>query len=475
MARATTRKFERPPTFSGKDEDVLDFIQQYEKVSKYNGWTKKECNENLEMYLRGTAEKWWRCLEPPTVDWEDSTANVTTNGVTASVTTNGSKTRLLEAFKKGNYAQFIESKLRHRKHETAECAVDYAYDVLSLCRTLDPAMSECTKVNFLMGGLSADLTEILYPMHLVTTEQFLQEVKLIEEARSMAQAKREKVLAVMGEDSEESGSEDANETKDEEELQEELIRMDSEIAERILERNRMLKDRTSKVVTDTPKTMGVVTLTGGEKDLLVVALTVQGRPDVPATIDTGATVSAITPRLVEMLNLQVKDAGELEVRMLTGAVSRPKGKVFLDVETANGTKGRGLAYVMELPGLPPLLLGNDFLQQFRKLTIDYTETGPVLTLGKVRPEKRAFPKGMGDHTLVKMNTEINQLIHERNAFRKKYGFLREARYGDRVKTRRGWDGQGRRICHICKEGGHLMRNCDSHDGRPSRQAPFNQE
>ena len=222
MARATTRKFERPPTFSGKDEDVLDFIQQYEKVSKYNGWTKKECNENLEMYLRGTAEKWWRCLEPPTVDWEDSTANVTTNGVTASVTTKGSKTRLLEAFKKGNYAQFIESKLRHRKHETAECAVDYAYDVLSLCRTLDPAMSESTKVNFLMGGLSADLTEILYPMHLVTTEQFLQEVKLIEEARSMAQAKREKVLAVMGEDSEESGSEDANETKDEEELQEEL-------------------------------------------------------------------------------------------------------------------------------------------------------------------------------------------------------------------------------------------------------------
>ena len=36
---------------------------------------------------------------------------------------------------------------------------------------------------------------------------------------------------------------------------------------------------------------------------------------------------------------------------------------------------------MALPHLPGLLLGNDFLQQFRKMTIDYTEEGPVLTLG----------------------------------------------------------------------------------------------
>jgi len=33
------RKFERPPNFSGaSEEDVVEFIQRYEQVAKYNGW-----------------------------------------------------------------------------------------------------------------------------------------------------------------------------------------------------------------------------------------------------------------------------------------------------------------------------------------------------------------------------------------------------------------------------------------------------
>jgi hypothetical protein len=33
------KKFERPPNFCGaSEEDVVEFIQRYEQVAKYNGW-----------------------------------------------------------------------------------------------------------------------------------------------------------------------------------------------------------------------------------------------------------------------------------------------------------------------------------------------------------------------------------------------------------------------------------------------------
>ena len=63
MARATTRKFERPPTFSGLDEeDVVDWIRRYESIARYNGWNPQDHHDNLEMYLKGSAEKWYNCL-----------------------------------------------------------------------------------------------------------------------------------------------------------------------------------------------------------------------------------------------------------------------------------------------------------------------------------------------------------------------------------------------------------------------------
>ena len=61
--RATKKKFGRPPTFSGRDEeDVVDWIRRYESVARYNGWSQQDHHDNLEMYLKATAEKWYNCI-----------------------------------------------------------------------------------------------------------------------------------------------------------------------------------------------------------------------------------------------------------------------------------------------------------------------------------------------------------------------------------------------------------------------------
>jgi hypothetical protein len=67
--------------------------------------------------------------------------------------------------------------------------------------------------------------------------------------------------------------------------------------------------------------------------------------------------------------------------MADGTPSYPEGVVDLKVTTIDGLTATGDVVVMALPKLPMLLLGNNFLQQFKKMTIDFTEDGRLLTLG----------------------------------------------------------------------------------------------
>ena len=90
----------------------------------------------------------------------------------------------------GNYAQFQEGKLRSRKQGHGESALDYYYDVIALCKAADPTMGEQAKVNYLMGGLSAELTTKMYVMKINSSDKFLKAVKLECEAQALAKARR---------------------------------------------------------------------------------------------------------------------------------------------------------------------------------------------------------------------------------------------------------------------------------------------
>ena len=110
-----------------------------------------------------------------------------------------------------------------------------------------------------------------------------------------------------------------------------------------------------------------------------------------AIVDCGALASVCQLELAEELGLEIRPFYGPRVVMADGTPSRPSGMVHIKVTTKGGLVAEGDAVVMKLPKLPKLLLGNNFLQQFKKMTIDYTETGPVLTLGalmnEVEPER----------------------------------------------------------------------------------------
>ena len=83
----SNRKFERPPTFSGlTSEDVIDWSEMYNKIGDYNGWSCKEKHDHVFMYLKGSAEKWFKALTPATTTWLDVTVN---NAAGVDVVTEG--------------------------------------------------------------------------------------------------------------------------------------------------------------------------------------------------------------------------------------------------------------------------------------------------------------------------------------------------------------------------------------------------
>ena len=58
-------------------------------------------------------------------------------------------------------------------------------------------MGEQAKINYLMGGLSAELTTQMYVMKINSSAEFLEAVKLEDEAQALAREKRGKGSATV--------------------------------------------------------------------------------------------------------------------------------------------------------------------------------------------------------------------------------------------------------------------------------------
>lgn len=146
------RQFILPSKFKGTlDEDASEWIQRYESMGLYNRWEPADLAANFCMYLEDSARKWFFCSTLP-AERNDTTevigvaAAQNVAEVLAVAAVNGLKTMFLKEFQRDNYALFQEAKLRNRDQGIEEETSNYYYDELSLCRSVNPNMSELTKL-----------------------------------------------------------------------------------------------------------------------------------------------------------------------------------------------------------------------------------------------------------------------------------------------------------------------------------------
>ncbi len=147
-------KFRAPPTFSGKQgEDAADWLELYESTAEYNRWGETEKRANFGMHLDGPARKGFQCLNPRALG-VDTAAVPGVGGARGAAAIEGLRTVFLKEFLKQGHARHNEARLQKRRQGTNEPAVEYYYDIVNLCRLVDPQMSVARKLGHLFDGLS---------------------------------------------------------------------------------------------------------------------------------------------------------------------------------------------------------------------------------------------------------------------------------------------------------------------------------
>ncbi|KZR96327.1 Uncharacterized protein APZ42_009397, partial [Daphnia magna] len=87
------------------------------------------------------------------------------------------------------YGLFQETRLRSKTQGMDEPTVRYYYEILNLCRMVDPNMTEEHRLEHLFRGLRPALLRKIYPMKPKTCEEFLTLAKSYTEASLMSEAR----------------------------------------------------------------------------------------------------------------------------------------------------------------------------------------------------------------------------------------------------------------------------------------------
>ncbi len=149
-------KFLSPKVFKATPEDdAFDWLERYESTGAYNQWGDTELRANFSMYLDGAARKWYLCSTLPT-EWRDLPIRpgVGPNAADLPAVT-GVRTLFLKETQQQNYKLFKEKLLRNRVQGIEEATTNYYYDVIDLCRVVDPTMAEATTSRIPVWGITA--------------------------------------------------------------------------------------------------------------------------------------------------------------------------------------------------------------------------------------------------------------------------------------------------------------------------------
>ena len=146
MAARAQAPAKEPPVFEGRpQDDVIEWLQEYEDVAEYNHWNQGQKLRQVKWALKGFAKNWYRMLEP-----EPDTFDGFSEAIRA-------------AFKHPAYESGMAAQLDARKQGIDESPVLYCYEKLNLCRKVDPDMAEGVKLQHLIRGMKPAMVERVYP------------------------------------------------------------------------------------------------------------------------------------------------------------------------------------------------------------------------------------------------------------------------------------------------------------------------
>ncbi|KAM7281557.1 uncharacterized protein ISCGN_005944, partial [Ixodes scapularis] len=156
-----------PTPFHGDvHEDVEDWLQQYERVARHNGWTTEQCLHNLYFALEGTARHRFENHEASFTTWESRAAE------------------LKRTFLNHHRRQRAEDLLQTRVQGPNESVTSFVEDAMRLCARADPEVADEKKLRVLMRGVKAEIFGGLVRHPPTTVDGFVAEATNIERALS---------------------------------------------------------------------------------------------------------------------------------------------------------------------------------------------------------------------------------------------------------------------------------------------------
>ena len=161
-----------PRNFDGND-DVDDWIEHFIYVSKCNNWDENMQKRRLPVYLKDTAELWFKnytkmCTDPI--------------GSAVSQSLLDMLEALRKAFRPKNFRSINQSALICRLQGLNEPVSGYYYDVLRLCNKMNPNMCEEDKLTHVMRGLKSGMLEKVLVLEPKDCNDLLNKLRSIEEA-----------------------------------------------------------------------------------------------------------------------------------------------------------------------------------------------------------------------------------------------------------------------------------------------------
>jgi hypothetical protein len=174
---AMASAYVHPPTFTGGEkDDPKDWLERYEIAAQQNNWNDVAKVSQFGAYMDGVARQWYTNVDNRPGLWADTPAAGNTPAVV------GLRSAFLNEFQSSEYKRALQKKLKNRRQSPKEPLMTYFWDVIDLCKKVDPNMSETDQVKHATDGLLPKLKEKIIPYQVTTKKDFIKHAKLLMEA-----------------------------------------------------------------------------------------------------------------------------------------------------------------------------------------------------------------------------------------------------------------------------------------------------